>query len=220
MCPKHRSETLEEIKGKLNSGAPVKVVATQLIEAGVDIDFPVVYRSACGLDSLAQAAGRCNREGKMAGLGTVYSFASSDENLRGYLQRTSVHGANARDLADYFQRLYSSEDNDKKRIMELLDKKDFFFETVSDMFKLIEDDGIPVVVPWDKTAIDLIEKLRYAPSKDTLRSLRPYVVNVRRKIVPQLTLANVSGLIDVLDISHYDPKMGIKDNNGAEAWFV
>ena len=64
MCGEHRTKVITEIKQKLQSGLPVRVVSTQLVEAGVDIDVPVVYRAFSGLASIAQAAGRCNREGR------------------------------------------------------------------------------------------------------------------------------------------------------------
>ena len=66
MCPVHRFEMIQEIQKRLNSENRDKciVVSTSLIEAGVDVDFPVVYRVMCGLDSIIQAAGRCNRERK------------------------------------------------------------------------------------------------------------------------------------------------------------
>lgn len=66
MCPIHRLERLAEIKARLLASEPCRVISTQVIEAGVDVDFPIVYRALCGLDSLAQAAGRCNREGRLA----------------------------------------------------------------------------------------------------------------------------------------------------------
>ena len=62
MCAKHRSQKLDEIRGRLKNGEPCRVIATSLIEAGVDVDFPLVMRAEAGLDSVAQAAGRCNRE--------------------------------------------------------------------------------------------------------------------------------------------------------------
>ncbi len=64
MCAKHRSQKLDEIRGRLKNGEPCRVIATSLIEAGVDVDFPLVMRAEAGLDSVAQAAGRCNCEGK------------------------------------------------------------------------------------------------------------------------------------------------------------
>jgi CRISPR-associated endonuclease/helicase Cas3 len=65
MCPRHRRAVLDRVRQQLRDGEPVRLVATSLIEAGVDIDFPEVWRAMAGLDQIAQAAGRCNREGKL-----------------------------------------------------------------------------------------------------------------------------------------------------------
>jgi CRISPR-associated endonuclease/helicase Cas3 len=84
MCPSHIIEVLEQAKDLRLQNQPVALVSTQLIEAGVDISFPVVYRAECGLDSFAQAAGRCNRNGELESLGNigkVYLFAPSDHPI-------------------------------------------------------------------------------------------------------------------------------------------
>ncbi len=114
MCPAHIKKTINEIKEKLNS--PIKVISTQLIEAGVDIDFPVVYRQEAGVDSVLQAAGRCNREGKL-GVCTTHVFSLSKERSlpRGFI----LDGNNARKslntdsdwfapstMTSYFEQLY------------------------------------------------------------------------------------------------------------------
>lgn len=90
MCPKHIGETIDVIKRALSPGSKVpvvRVVSTQLIEAGVDVDFDVVFRQEAGLDSILQAAGRCNREGKQETLGQVYVFKLQDSLLRGQMNR-------------------------------------------------------------------------------------------------------------------------------------
>lgn len=81
MCPAHRMDKLDEIKYRLDNGLPTICISTQLIEAGVDIDFSLVVRYLAGLDSIAQAAGRCNRNGRMAALGKVYVVNPADENI-------------------------------------------------------------------------------------------------------------------------------------------
>ncbi len=78
MCPRHRSAVLTLIKRRMAQGLPCRVISTQLVEAGVDVDFPVVYRAPAGLDAIAQAAGRCNREGRMNELGKVVVFEPED----------------------------------------------------------------------------------------------------------------------------------------------
>ena len=87
MCPRHRRETLREIRRRLRAGEPVRVVSTQLVEAGVDVDFPVVFRALAGMDSLAQAAGRCNREGGRNGLADVHVFVPPKPSPSGSLLR-------------------------------------------------------------------------------------------------------------------------------------
>ena len=78
----HRRHVLAEVRARLKAGAPVRLVSTSLIEAGGDVDFPLVMRAATGLDSIAQAAGRCNREGKMAGLGDVVVFTPTSDDAK------------------------------------------------------------------------------------------------------------------------------------------
>ena len=87
MCGEHRSCVIADIKRRLKEHLPVRVISTQLVEAGVDIDFPVVYRSFTGLASIAQAAGRCNREGRMNGKGKVVVFMPPQQSPNGELRK-------------------------------------------------------------------------------------------------------------------------------------
>lgn len=144
MCPAHIRETIAKIKTALkdDENEIIRVVSTQLIEAGVDIDFPVVFRQEAGLDSVLQAAGRCNREGNL-NTGTTYVFSLANEhNLpKGDIQdgnnaRKSIVGDH--DWFDpstmklYFRQLYCRKDSfDKKNIKDYLYKKDPCFETAA-----------------------------------------------------------------------------------------
>ena len=144
----------------------------------VDIDFPVVYRAMAGLDSIAQAAGRCNREGKRAS-GDVYVFRSSEAHGKAkvWQRRTAEIGEmvmkDSQDplslpsVATYFQKLYFYEGEaglDQKGILSMLEERgnelSFPFQDVSETFKIIEDDTRDLIIPYDDKAVFLIEGLR------------------------------------------------------------
>lgn len=185
MCGAHRKSVLDEVKRRLAAQRdgtdlrPVHLVSTQLIEAGVDIDFPVVYRALAGLDSIAQAAGRCNREGRLRdngrpSLGTVHVFVPPTEPPKGLLRkgaqatRSVLHGHQG-SLLDralferYFQQLYYQCDLDERRIVaDLTAPLDFSeaglgvsFRSAAERFKLIDDeDQTQVIVRWRGTGED------------------------------------------------------------------
>lgn len=190
MTPQHRSEILRHIKTRLECPSAVcRVVATQLVEAGVDIDFPVVFRAMAGLDSLAQAAGRCNREGMLPGKGRFIVFVAPTQPPKGVLSRGLevakglLRGGNKNlfdpDLyAQYFTRLYDVSELDTQNIQNL--RAELNFPEVSMQYRLIEDGwSLPVVVPHDDRSAGLVKRLRYEPpGRSLLRSLQRYTVNV------------------------------------------
>lgn len=190
MTPQHRSETLRHIKARLSDPSAIcRVVATQVVEAGVDIDFPVVFRAMAGMDSLAQAAGRCNREGMFPGKGRFIVFVAPTQPPRGVLTRgfevaKSLFRGGHKNLFDpdlysrYFSRLYDVSDTDAEKIQERREALDF--PEVSMRYQLIEDGwSLPVVVPHDERSKGLVKRLRYEPpSRSLLRSLQRYTVNV------------------------------------------
>lgn len=91
MCGEHRSRVIKQIKERLKDKIPTRVISTQLVEAGVDLDFPIVYRAIAGLDSIAQAAGRCNREGLLE-KGRVFVFSPPSKIPAGYLRQSAEIG--------------------------------------------------------------------------------------------------------------------------------
>ena len=233
MCPAHISETLEKLKKALkdDTNEVIRVVSTQLIEAGVDLDFPVVYRQEAGLDSVLQAAGRCNREGKN-GLSTTYVFSLSKEhNLpRGDMQ--AVNNARLSLSADmdwfapkamtsYFKQLYC-----RKECFDVKDMKHYLynpneicFATAAKEFQMIEDNNINVVICW-KNSIEIVQQLiEIGPSYLLMKKLAKYMVNINQTDFK--TLANMGvisekkeGLFVVDYKQQYDNQLGLLiDNN-------
>ena len=178
MCPKHRSQRLEEIRERLNPEAPRRciVVSTSLVEAGVDVDFPVVYRAEAGLDQIAQAAGRCNREGRLS-RGEVFVFRPAGRRVVGEQNRRATAAAGvfrryddplALDaIEDFFREVYWSESAgaqdglDKKQILDRLKERErdllFPFEAIARDFRLIEDGMLPILIPFDDEARGLLK---------------------------------------------------------------
>ena len=218
MCGTHRSRVIADITARLKANIPTRVVSTQLIEAGVDVDFPVVYRALAGLDSIAQAAGRCNREGKLE-RGNVVVFVAPKPAPPGLLRkgedacRSTLHGIEGnpleRDLfARYFECLYHACALDEHGIADLL-KVDggtlaCNFRSAADQFKLIRDeDSAPVIVRYrgpdntDDKVNDLIAALRTGkPERELMRKLQRYIVNLhRRDTVKLLGLGDIEEVI-------------------------
>ncbi|MHB0948677.1 MAG: CRISPR-associated endonuclease Cas3'' [Gemmatimonadaceae bacterium] len=196
MCAAHRADALAKVRSQLAAGRTCRLVATQLVEAGVDIDFPRVFRAMGGLDSVAQAAGRCNREGVLRTalgepmLGHVRVFRAETKPppgiLRQGLEATEAmltRYGDALDISDpalhdeYFRALYLGVDLDARRVMP--ERRTLNFATVGDAVRLIEDGfSMPVVVPWGEGEARA-RQYRASPSRDTQRALQPYVVQVR-----------------------------------------
>ncbi|KDR96753.1 CRISPR-associated helicase, Cas3 family [Peptoclostridium litorale DSM 5388] len=233
MCPEHRKETLDEIRRRLEGGQQCRVVSTQLIEAGVDVDFPVVYRAMAGIDSIVQSAGRCNREGRMKeGMVFVFNPASQEAKSKGYLARTAkVAEMVFRKYEDpisleaidfYFKLLYDIEGEetfDKKGIIDCFEERgrhlEFDFKTAAQKFKLIENDMRSVVIPYDARANEILEEAKYSPyPMSSARKLQPYTVSIYeheyRMLVKNTALKTVNDRFTVLD----DLKNGYDDNTG------
>lgn len=174
MCAVHRAGVIALIRrylhfyrnGELNK--PLWVVSTQLIEAGVDLDFPVVYRAMAGLDSIAQAAECCNREGKLPGLGEVVVFRTeegapsgslkqgqdiTEEMMQGYKLDDPLSPAA---FSEYFKRFNSKGERDKHGISKYLTTEmptaenplAIKFRTAAEKFRLIDNQGVVLIVPF------------------------------------------------------------------------
>ncbi len=195
MCPIHRRKMIVEIKDLLKEGKDCRVISTQLIEAGVDIDFPVVYRIMSGIDSIAQAAGRCNREGKLQDLGEVFVFKSEEKYARAtawqnriaeigeMAMSSSPDSLSLETIADYFGRLYHYEDLDIEKILPRIEERNrelaFPFEDIATDFQFIDEGTKDVIIPFDANAKLKIEKLRNSDSPwKTARELQGYSVSI------------------------------------------
>lgn len=231
MCPAHIRETISEIKEKLksNSGAsPLRVVSTQLIEAGVDIDFPIVYRQQAGLDSVLQAAGRCNREG-LNEMGKTYVFSLQKEHPLppGFISNTNdarmalgneVDWLAPETMTSYFRQLYSrTSDFDKPKVKERLYSRDMYFESVAKDFHMIDDNSTLVIINW-KDSMDIVEDLKHSgPSYALLKRISQFSVNVRERDLKQLQDAGVvdevCGMLVVRDKAFYDDHVGLITEN-------
>jgi len=214
MCPVHRRKHLKKIKTLLETGEECRVISTQLIEAGVDIDFPVVYRAMAGIDSIAQAAGRCNREGKLAS-GTTYIFKSTESygKATSWQKRVAEIGEmtcnNYSDplslpaVDDYFRLLYFHEGEeklDKKGILPSLEEGGknlkFPFEDVGANFTLIEQNTRAIVIPCDKNVRKIIDQIRESGfAGKQSRKLQGYTVNVYPDEFSELIKMNALELI-------------------------
>ncbi len=206
MCGAHRSEVIADIRRRLAQDAMCRVVSTQLIEAGVDVDFPVVYRALTGIDSIAQAAGRCNREGKQAS-GNVYVFEPAAGEPPGYLGATAN---STRELLPDFDDLLSLEavrryfelhywrhkDRwDAKGVLEQfpppVDKLAFQFRTTARLFRMIEEDSQSIIIPWGDAGKELVRALASTEPPDwrIKRKLQRYVVGVRPAVYDKMVLS-------------------------------
>ncbi|MBS4024468.1 MAG: CRISPR-associated helicase Cas3' [Clostridia bacterium] len=242
MCPVHRQETLAEIRQRLKNKQPCKVVSTQLIEAGVDVDFPVVYRSIAGIDSIVQSAGRCNREGRIL-TGNVFVFKPVSEyaKIKGYLERTAkvaemvfrkYDDPISLDAIDYyFKMLYDIEGEqalDKKSVLDCFEEKykqlEFDFQTAAEKFKLIESNTYSIVIPYNEAARKLLNEAQFSPyPRSVARKLQSYTISVYeneyKTLLKNAALTTVNDSYIILDNvkKNYDESTGLimpKDTYG------
>ena len=243
MCGQHRADVITEIRARLDrrrdtgSVEALHVVSTQLVEAGVDVDFPVVYRALAGLDSIAQAAGRCNREGRLDGKGRVVVFARPLprplHTLRFGVQSTIAVLGDTRPstlLPHHFERyftLYYNEfgSRDAKGVVELLRNRGDFamsFRSAAEAFRLIDDeDQVSVVVPYEspnagaRSLAPLLARLRRGDcDRWLLRAVQRFTVQVRRRIVDGwltrgAAIEVLPGIVLLQDELMYDNRLGL-----------
>lgn len=249
MCGAHRKAVIDAIHTRLQARragdpTPLRVVSTQLVEAGVDLDFPVVYRALAGLDSIAQAAGRCNREGRLA-RGEVVVFVreiprtlgglrAGVEATRSVLARGLGEVPGPRDFLRYFEDYYRSQRLDRHDIVADLQDRDgrldFKFKTAAKRFKLVDDqDQATLIVPWQRYDDDprhapLEAHLQQLGSGATdrwlLRAVQRYTVNARQRDIDTMQSHGdvkelVPGLYLLTDELRYDRRFGLLPKGAA-----
>lgn len=218
MCPEHRSQVLRTIVSRLQSGKPTRVISTQLIEAGVDVDFPVVYRALAGLDSIAQAAGRCNRHGKLSRKGVTYVFKPEEQEKESFVRDTAqvanqVLGLHENPLSEnairkYFDLYYYRQKArwDEREILSCFQVNpsqgkfplQFQFKEAASRFFLIDNWQQTVFVPFDKKAESLTGQLRNPEiplHRELMRGLQRYSV----QIPPKWFFSNINAFESMRD---------------------
>ena len=232
MCSEHRRKILEEIRSCLKEGKPCKVIATSLVEAGVDFDFPVVYREMAGIDNIIQAGGRCNREGKYSADGSmVYVFELDKEYKRipSFIKRprevsriifrdfSDIAGQDA--IKDYFDRLHHFEGDglDNKNILQNIDRT-FPFANIAKDFRLIEENGKSIFINRDEVSNAILQQLRLGiRNRALLRRASQYMVSVYTNQYEKLwglgQLEKLDDEISILtDSNVYDENKGLVIN--------
>lgn len=238
LCAAHRSDLLSAIKQRLAAQQPCLVVSTQLIEAGVDIDFPVVYRAMAGLDSIAQAAGRCNREGRLQTRGQVFVFeteALPPGMFRPAIQCAGEVAACQDDLLSheaieqYFRLHYWQKKDvwDQCEIMKCFQGRAsdglwcFQFQEAAKLYRLIPKTQTPIVVPYGDRGRELIEALESSLQVNArlLRHLQRYTVGVRDDELAALAgegavIETGTGIWMLSNFGVYDRHLGLSTDAG------
>jgi CRISPR-associated endonuclease/helicase Cas3 len=203
LCGKHRQVVLAEVKRRLKAKEFCRLISTQVVEAGVDLDFPLVYRALGPLDRIVQAAGRCNRSGQLKnelgepinGRVVIFDpaegskppageYARALNKTRSLLQDPTFNPEQLHEpdiFQEYFQELYMVLELDKKGIIKLHD--DCSYRKVGEEFKLIEDHTMPVVIEYDDHVAKRLRDISYRGICAEDRTfLQPYMVNIPKRL--------------------------------------
>ena len=235
MYPGHRQRVLGIVRQRLAQGKSCILISTSLVEAGVDLDFETVFRQLAGIDSMIQAAGRCNREGRRKAKGSrVIIFQMENQ---GYVpgQRQQMDAAKSL-LADgyeissldtiekYFRNLYNikGESLDKKNIMEEFRKEKrgkCDYARIAEEFKLIENNTYTIFIPQEEEAASLLQQMKWKGyTRSGMRKAEQYCVQVYEKDFDIMKGAGMVSLVSedihdfyqLTDLEQYTEEMGLK----------
>lgn len=250
MTPAHRSRVIEVVRNKLENGEPITVVSTSLVEAGVDLDFNTVFRQLSGLDSILQAGGRCNREGKDA-KGYVYVFDIDETYRKGsdlamrinktkgllekYQDITSydcikeyydgIFDFNQSRIAENSIAKYNEQSNSFDR-QGLMSPYSIPFRSYAMQFEYISADTISLVIddPNDQTCHKLVETLRNG-DMSVRRALQKYSVSVYMNVFKDLYSQGVlkdhgTGIFILENQSYYNNETGLDTQAAMQDYFI
>lgn len=231
MYPKHRRRVLEKIRNLLKEGKRCILIATSLVEAGVDLDFNSVYRQLAGVDSMIQAAGRCNREGKRDTKDSFAYIFEFDEKEHVPGQQLSIDVSKmlmkeGKDLfsltgvESYFQYLYHfrGESLDKHRILEEFKERRYHFAQAAKNFKMIEEDTVNIFVGKEEAAQELLQKIKgQGYTKTGMRKAEQYCVQLFGSDVEKLRGAgmlrpvseDIEDFFELKDNMQYTEELGL-----------
>ena len=226
MVPIDREETLNVIRERLRNGQTCRVVSTSLVEAGVDVDFPSVWRELAGLDSILQAAGRCNREGRRSAAESVVHVFETEEDPPPAVKQQRIATIDVMKRFDeintlpaiqaYFESLLWMKDVKELDIKQILNgERACAFQSTAKAFRLIEDDSYTVYVPNKKNAEDIAQLRAGAYSRALIRRLGRSSVNVHQHEYENLVFAGVvedhkgDGFGILIQANQYKPKCGL-----------
>lgn len=231
LCPAHRWQVLTAVRERLRHGQPCRLIATQVVEAGVDVDFPVVMRAVGPLDRIVQAAGRCNREGRLP-QGRVVIFELQDGRAPSGVYRTGIDEARIvlrqtdadlhqpQTYTEYFEKLFKNATLDDPQIQEK--RESLQFESVADAYRLIPEKTHPVIVlHYDEPAVQqLLSEARgrlqhgHLPPTHWYYQIQQYAVTLYQHDIRQLA---AQGLLQpepelglTLYTGAYDPLLGVQ----------
>ena len=229
LCGAHRRKVIEDVRGRLERGEPCRLISTQVVEAGVDLDFPFVMRAMGPLDAVIQAAGRCNREGNLD-RGRVLVFRSEGDGTPPGLYKTATDVAravlaggprldDAGIAREYFRQLYDTVSTDREKIQERRNK--FDYPETARRFRMIDDETESVVIADHgtkeerETVRNDIDRLREeGSSRYRLRRLQPYIVSLYRRQADELSKRGfIEPLRDGIGVwrGHYDAVRGLTE---------